>query len=99
MLSILDPITKTIIWTYTSPSYFTYLKVECLDPSNIGKQTHIVALDYLGAASLIELPSTTIIGGLFPSPSVGNKWIQIKSITNSHQLATIVLLSDSGACV
>ncbi|MFX1507033.1 MAG: lectin-like protein, partial [Promethearchaeota archaeon] len=76
-LSILDPITKTIIWTYTNPSYFTYLKVECLDPSNIGKRTHIVALDYLGTASLIELPSTTIIGGLFPAPSVGNRWIQV----------------------
>ncbi|MFX1506590.1 MAG: hypothetical protein ACFFDC_10855, partial [Promethearchaeota archaeon] len=62
----------------------------------IGKRTHIVALDYLGTASLIELPSTTIIGGLFPAPSVGNRWIQVKSITNSHQLTTIVLLSDSG---
>jgi hypothetical protein len=95
-LSILDPITKTIIWTYISPSYFTYLKLECLDPSNIEKQTHIVALDYLGTASLIELPSTKIIGGFFPTPSVGTKWIQVKSIKNSHQLATVVLLSDSG---
>jgi hypothetical protein len=94
-LSILDPTTRTIIWTYTNPSYFTYLEVECLDPSNIGKKTHIVALDYLGTASLIELPSTTIIGGFFPAPSLGNMWIQVKSIKNSHQLATVVLLSDS----
>ncbi|MFX1517327.1 MAG: hypothetical protein ACFFC6_13570, partial [Promethearchaeota archaeon] len=92
-LSLLDPIKEAAIWTYSNPSYFVYLKPECLDLSNTGK-THILALDYLGTASLIELPSTTIIGGLFPNPSVGTKWIQVKSVKNSDQLPTIVLLSD-----
>ncbi|MFX0013826.1 MAG: lectin-like protein [Promethearchaeota archaeon] len=96
ILSILDPITKTSIWTYANPSYFTYLEAECFDVSNIGIDTHIVALDYLGKTSLIELPSTSVLGGLFPAPSLGTKWIEVRSIRNSDHLATIVLLSDEG---
>ncbi|MHA2203675.1 MAG: hypothetical protein ACW991_08295, partial [Candidatus Hodarchaeales archaeon] len=98
-LSLLDPITKAFIWIYPNPSYFTYLNTECLDVASIGRKTHIVALDYLGIASLIELPSTDVIGGVFPSPSLGTKWITVKSIPSSDiltKLATIVLLSDQG---
>ncbi|UCG03870.1 MAG: lamin tail domain-containing protein [Candidatus Heimdallarchaeota archaeon] len=98
-LSLLDPITKDFLWTYTSPSYFTYLKTERLDADNIGKKTHIIALDYLGTASLIELPSTSVLGGVFPAPTLGTRWITVKSIPSSDivtKLATVVLLSDAG---
>ncbi|MHA2244675.1 MAG: lectin-like protein [Candidatus Hodarchaeales archaeon] len=98
-LSIFNPITKTFIWTYTSPTYFTYLKAECLDTSNIGIKTHIVALDYLGKACLIELPSTLILGGSFPTPSIGTKWILVKSIENKDQLANVFLVSDGGELI
>ncbi len=96
ILSLFNPITKKFIWTFTSPTYFTYLKGECLDTSNIGIKTHIVALDFLGTASLIELPSTSILGGSFPAPDMGTKWVLVKSIESKNQLANIYLVSDGG---
>lgn len=98
-LSLFDPNTKTFIWTYTSPTYFTYLKAECFDTTNIGVKTHIVALDFLGTASLIELPSTIVLGGSFGLPGIGTKWVLVKSIENSDQLADVVLLSDGGQLI
>lgn len=98
-LSLFDPNTKKFFWTYTSPTYFTYLKAECFDPANIGVKTHIVALDYLGTASLIELPSTFVLGGSFGLPGIGTKWVLVKSIENSDQLADVVLLSDGGQLI
>jgi hypothetical protein len=98
-LSIYDPIKQAFIWRYISPSYFTYLKSGCFDVNNLGIMTHLVALDYLGKASLIELPSTLITGGTFPEPSIGTEWIFVQCVENHDQMAYVVLLSDGGQLI
>ncbi|MFX0061906.1 MAG: lamin tail domain-containing protein [Candidatus Hermodarchaeota archaeon] len=95
-LSIFDPTTATMIWNYTSAHYFTELSVRGFDPTNPGTLTHIVALDYLGTASLIELPSTVVGGGTFAPPTIGTKWTMVKTLENAAQLADVFLLSDGG---
>jgi len=98
IFSLYSPKSNLFIWNYTNTNYFTTWDVVCLDSSLPGIHTHIVGLDYLGNAYLIELPTARFPGGVLPSPTSG-KWIFIESFENDEQLADIYLYSNSSQLV
>ena len=93
-LSLYDYKTNSFIWNYTSSAYFTSWDVLSLDYLNPGFKTHIIALDFLGRVYSIELPTTTIPGGIFPSPTEGGNWAFLRALENMNHLGEVYLLSD-----
>ncbi len=98
IFSLYSPQSNLFVWNYTNPTYFTSWDVVCLDSSISGIHTHIIGLDYLGNAYLIELPTARFPGGVLPSPTSG-KWIFIESFENDEQLADIFLYSNNSQLV
>ncbi|MFX1283972.1 MAG: lamin tail domain-containing protein [Promethearchaeota archaeon] len=99
IFSLYDYQTNAFIWNYTNSAYLTYWDVASLNPSLPGIITHIIALDYLGNAHIIDLPTASVTGGMFPAPSLGGTWLFVKTLENEEQVTEVYLLSNKSQLI
>ncbi len=95
IISLYDPVSNAFIWNYLNPTKLITIEPISIDPSLPGIFSHLLAVDLNGDALLIELPNTSIDGGSLPKPSLGTKWIFVKTLENVNKLSEVFLYSDN----